>query len=62
MNEENEKYGIMLGQIGNYVSDWCGPHTTTLDGVKLVLAELYEMKAEKLRWEVEEAENDRMKP
>lgn len=42
----------MLGQIAAHVEDWCDEEMTTLDGVKLVLAELYAMKSDKLYGEI----------
>lgn len=45
------EHSAMLGQIAGLVAEFCEADTTTLDGVKLMKAELYELRAEKLRQE-----------
>lgn len=48
------EHGKMLGQIASLVSDWCGPRHTTLDGVKLLLADWYRLKAAQLEESIPE--------
>ena len=53
--ERYKEHSLMLGQIAGHVEKYCeSPEMTTLDAVKLIIAENYELKAEKLRWEVEQ--------
>lgn len=46
-----ENHSVMLGQIGMLVEEFCDENATTIDGVKLMKAELYELRAEQLRRE-----------
>ena len=51
--KELESYSQMLGMIGGLVIEFCDhPECTTLDAVKLMKAELLELKAYKMRNEV----------
>lgn len=49
--DEVPDYALMLSQIAGLVEEFCDENTTTLDGVKLMKAELYQLRAEKLRQE-----------
>lgn len=53
--DELEKYSIMLSQITEVASDWCDwEECTTLDAVKLMKAEILELRAYKIKREVED--------
>ena len=55
INKEAKKHSIMLGQIAEVVYDWCEwEECTTLDAVKLMKAELLELRSYKMRREVED--------
>jgi len=55
MTDERERHSIMLGQIAEVASDWCDwEECTTLDAVKLMKAEVLELRAYKIRREVED--------
>lgn len=45
------EHSSMLGQIAGLVAEFCEADTTTLDGVKLMKAELYALRAEQLKRE-----------
>lgn len=48
--KELEKHSIMLGQIAGYVSEFCEREDiTTLEAVLLMKAEIYELRAVRLR-------------
>lgn len=48
--EELTKHSLMLGQIAGETEEWCSdPHCTTLSAVRLMKAELYELRADRLR-------------
>ncbi len=47
--KELKKYSNMLGQIAGHVEEFCSEDTTTLQGVMLMKAELYELRAQALR-------------
>ncbi len=50
MSEENTK---MLGLIANEVGEWCShSECTTLDAVKLLKAEVFELRGYKIRTEI----------
>jgi hypothetical protein len=54
IDEKKEDCRIMLGQIGCIVEDWCiSEECTTLDAVKLLHAELLELKGKTSRMEIE---------
>ena len=47
--ERLKEHSQMLGIIGMVVEDFCTEEMTTLDGVRELLAQWHEMKAEDLR-------------
>lgn len=64
MTEENSKllkenkilkgHSQMLGRIASIVRDWCPTEdSTTEDAVRLMLAELYELKSENIKRSVD---------
>jgi hypothetical protein len=51
--DELEKHSAMLGQICGVVDEFCDHEDcTTLDAVRLMKAEIYELRAYKMRNEV----------
>jgi hypothetical protein len=57
--DDLRRRSAMLGSISHLVAPWRRDHHTTVDGVKLMIAELYELKAKSLRREAEESYNDK---
>ena len=54
MSDEFKKHSRMLGKIASEVEDWCmtGEYTT-LDAVRLLKAEVLELRGKTLRYELE---------
>ena len=42
---DEESYRVMLGQIANLVTEFCGPEDTTLQGVAKLLALYHDAKS-----------------
>ena len=52
---ETKKDSVMLGQIGSLVEDWCiTEECTTLDAVKLVIADARKWRGIAERYEIEQ--------
>lgn len=50
-----QKHSQMLGQIGSEVEEWCiSDQCTTLDAVRLLKAEVLELRGKALRREIED--------
>lgn len=55
--EELESHSRMLSQIGCEVEEFCEEEMTTLDGVRLMKAELLELRGYKIRKKVYDSYN-----
>jgi len=61
--QELQRHSLMLSQISGEVSEWCNdPQCTTLLAVRLMKAELYKLRSDRLYEQVDDEIQNRYVP